>query len=216
MELNLPLMLEIALFGTSADPPTLGHQTILEWLSQRFNRVLVWAADNPFKGDQTPLEHRQEMLRLLMQPLQAQHPNLEFTPELSDRYTLRTLQQAQQRWPEATFTLVVGSDVIAKLPQWYRAEELLAQVQLLIIPRPGVPLTQPELEQLQQRGAQLAIADFEGPAISSSAYREEGRTEGLTAAVQAYIDREGLYPCTDTAANGANPRPMDAAAGPRG
>ena len=55
-------MTQIALFGTSADPPTSGHQAILLWLSQRFDKVVVWASDNPFKTHQTLLEHRMAML----------------------------------------------------------------------------------------------------------------------------------------------------------
>jgi Cytidylyltransferase-like len=54
-------MIHTALFGTSADPPTLGHQAILEWLATQFDEVAVWAADNPFKVQQTPLYHRQTM-----------------------------------------------------------------------------------------------------------------------------------------------------------
>ncbi|MGL5832760.1 MAG: nicotinate-nucleotide adenylyltransferase, partial [Waterburya sp.] len=34
-------MKKIALFGTSADPPTIGHQTILQWLSQHYDHVVV-------------------------------------------------------------------------------------------------------------------------------------------------------------------------------
>ncbi|NEQ41665.1 MAG: nicotinic acid mononucleotide adenylyltransferase, partial [Okeania sp. SIO3I5] len=45
-------MTKIALFGTSADPPTAGHETIVRWLSQNFNKVVVWASDNPFKSHQ--------------------------------------------------------------------------------------------------------------------------------------------------------------------
>ncbi|WP_421657438.1 adenylyltransferase/cytidyltransferase family protein [Leptothermofonsia sp. ETS-13] len=59
-------MLNIALFGTSADPPTAGHRAILVWLSQRYDCVAVWASDNPFKTHQTPLEHRMAMLQLLI------------------------------------------------------------------------------------------------------------------------------------------------------
>ncbi|MEY2856531.1 MAG: nicotinic acid mononucleotide adenyltransferase, partial [Cyanobacteriota bacterium] len=55
-------MKTIALFGTSADPPTIGHQTILQWLSQHYDRIVVWASDNPFKQHQTPLKFRSEML----------------------------------------------------------------------------------------------------------------------------------------------------------
>lgn len=34
--------MDIALFGTSADPPTIGHQGILQWLSGRYDVVVVW------------------------------------------------------------------------------------------------------------------------------------------------------------------------------
>ncbi|NJM46313.1 MAG: nicotinic acid mononucleotide adenylyltransferase, partial [Alkalinema sp. RU_4_3] len=43
-------MLKLALFGTSADPPTLGHLAIVNYLSAKYDRVAVWAADNPFKS----------------------------------------------------------------------------------------------------------------------------------------------------------------------
>jgi cytidyltransferase-like protein len=64
-------MKRIALFGTSADPPTSGHQAILNWLSQHYDLVAVWASDNPFKSHQTPLEHRSRMLRLLIEELNS-------------------------------------------------------------------------------------------------------------------------------------------------
>jgi nicotinate-nucleotide adenylyltransferase len=50
-------MQKIALFGTSADPPTAGHKTILSWLSQNFDWVAVWASDNPFKIGNAAVNH---------------------------------------------------------------------------------------------------------------------------------------------------------------
>ena len=61
--------MNVALFGTSADPPTAGHQAILKWLSERYDWVAVWASDNPFKFHQTSLEHRGAMLRLLIEDI---------------------------------------------------------------------------------------------------------------------------------------------------
>ena len=63
--------MRIALFGTSADPPTAGHQEILQWLSERYDWVAVWAADNPFKSHQTALLHRAAMLQLLITNINA-------------------------------------------------------------------------------------------------------------------------------------------------
>ncbi len=186
-------MLNIALFGTSADPPTIGHQAILQWLALRFDRVAVWAADNPFKDNQIPLVHRQNMLKLLVAPIHAQYPHVELYPELSHPKSLKTLQQARQKWDPAAFSLVVGSDVIPTLLHWYRIEELLPQVKLLVIPRPTAPLSSVILKQLRQRGAELEVADFVGPDVSSSQYRQTGNPQELTSAVADYIDQHNLY-----------------------
>ena len=186
-------MLKIALFGTSADPPTIGHKAILEWLAHHFDRVAVWASDNPFKDNQIPLVHRQAMLKLLVSPIHAQHPNVGLYPELSNPRSLKTLQQARQKWTMADFSLVVGSDVIPTLLHWYRIEELLPQVKLVIIPRPDAPLSPQLLQQLSQRGAELEVADFTGPAVSSSHYRQTGTPHALTSVVFDYISRQKLY-----------------------
>ena len=45
----------IALFGTSADPPTLGHEALLTELTKIFPKVITWASDNPDKKHQLPL-----------------------------------------------------------------------------------------------------------------------------------------------------------------
>jgi nicotinate-nucleotide adenylyltransferase len=37
--------MKVALFGTSADPPTAGHQAIIRWLSEHFDHVAVWAGE---------------------------------------------------------------------------------------------------------------------------------------------------------------------------
>lgn len=194
----------IALFGTSADPPTIGHQAILKWLGNHFDQVAVWASDNPFKAHQTPLEHRQEMLRRLIQDINPSQENVAVYPELSDPKTLTTVQRARQRWSNAEFIFVIGSDLVPKLTQWYRIEAVLSQVQLLVIPRPGYPLEEQDLQQLQQKG-KLAIADFMGPDMSSTAYRHQGNGLGLTPSVKAYIHQEGLYECLSAGVNSIKP-----------
>jgi len=194
----------IALFGTSADPPTVGHLAILKWLGEHFDQVAVWASDNPFKAHQTSLEHRQEMLRRLIQDINRPEENVAVYPELSDPKALTTVQLAQQRWPKAEFTFVIGSDLVPKLTQWYRIEAVLSQVQLLVIPRPGYPLEEQDLQQLTQKGGKIAIADFTGPDMSSTAYRDQGNGVGLTPSVAAYIHQAGLYECLNAGANSTN------------
>ena len=190
-------MIKIALFGTSADPPTIGHQKILGWLSQQFDEVAVWASNNPFKSHQTPLEHRERMLRLLIEDISPRRHNIAVYPELSSPRTLTTVERACSLWPNADFTLVIGSDLIVQLPRWYCVEELLKQVKLLVVPRPAYTIEESDLEPLKQMGAQVTIADLTAPAVSSTAYRERGETEALTPPVEAYIHQEHLYVCQD-------------------
>lgn len=186
-------MRTLALFGTSADPPTRGHQAILVWLSQQFDQVVVWASDNPFKVHQASLEQRQEMLQRLVAEIQAPDTGITLAPDLSHPRALTTLERARQQWPHAQLTFVIGSDLVPKLPSWYRIREVLAQVELLVIPRPGYPLLPADLNTLKELGGQIAIADFMGPEVSSTAYREADNPDALTPAIQTYIQQEKLY-----------------------
>jgi nicotinate-nucleotide adenylyltransferase len=220
-------MLKIALFGTSADPPTAGHQTILRWLSYHFDLVAVWAAENPFKSHKASLEHRVRMLRLLIEDMQSSretllgvppveqttlreadatgdaspskisHRNIFLEQDLSSLRTLETLEKSKQRWGNAEYTLVVGSDLLMQLPRWYRIEDLLRQVQLLVIPRPGYVIDETRLLGVQQLGAKIAIASLTGLDVSSTSYREQGDSNALTPLVIDYIHQQHLYKCQD-------------------
>jgi nicotinate-nucleotide adenylyltransferase len=154
----------------------------------------VWAADNPFKIDQTPLLHRQAMLTALVQGMDPPAASVRVYPELSHRYTIATVGLARDRWPDHPLVLAVGSDLVEQLPQWYRAAELLAQVSLVVVPRPGYAIAPAALDRLRHRGTPVTVAALEGLDVSSSAYRRERDSATLPPAVTAYIRHHQLYP----------------------
>ncbi|NEO13512.1 MULTISPECIES: nicotinate-nucleotide adenylyltransferase [unclassified Moorena] len=187
-------MVNIALFGTSADPPTCAHQAILQWLSHHYDQVVVWASDNPFKSHQTTLEQRSHMLKLLIEEIDPYQNPIRVSPDLSSPRTLETIALVKQHWGlQANLTLVIGTDLVRQMPRWYQIEQLLKQVQLLVIPRSGYGVDQASLEKLKHLGAQLAIANITVPSVSSTAYRENGDTTALTPLVKDYIHQEQLY-----------------------
>jgi nicotinate-nucleotide adenylyltransferase len=187
-------VIRIALFGTSADPPTVGHKAILQWLSEHYDRVAVWASDNPFKGQQTSLSHRMKMLRLSIEEIATPHNNLGVYEELSHLKSLISLEKAQKIWGDkAEYSLVIGSDLVNQIPRWYRAKELLKQVRILIIPRPGYAIAKEDLERLYNLGGVYSIANLNTPAISSTAYREKRDKNVVTKPVKDYIQKEKLY-----------------------
>ena len=185
---------KIALFGTSADPPTAGHQTILNWLGEHYDLVVVWASDNPFKDHQTTLQHRSQMLQVAIDEIEPKKPNIRLYQKLSDRRTLITVQKARKIWKDAEFTVVIGSDLVQQITKWYHIEELLKQVKILVVPRPGYSITECDLEALRNLGAKCTIATLNAPRVSSSAYRLEQDKAVITPAVENYIRKQNLYP----------------------
>jgi nicotinate-nucleotide adenylyltransferase len=191
-------IMDIALFGTSGDPPTIGHRQILEWLSDRYDLCAVWVSNNPFKSNQTDLGHRVEMMQLLISDLNLTGPNIQLHPEISSPRSLITVNLAKQIWQNADFTLVVGADLIPQLPTWYRAQELLQQVKILVTARVGYKISEQSLEGLYAIGAKIAIADLVIPEISSSNYRKNGDLSGIIPSIQAYIHTNNLYQWEET------------------
>ncbi len=185
-------MMKIALFGTSADPPTLAHQKIMHWLSESFPLVAVWAADNPDKVHEATLGQRARMLELLVADLN--HPPVRVYQELSHRYTYKTLNFAQQLWPAAEFSLVIGGDLVGQIERWQGGIELIRQVELLVVPRPGWSIQPESLRRLAELGGRVQlVTDLHTPPVSSTAIRQHHDRYGLTPAVAAYIDRLDLY-----------------------
>jgi len=75
------------------------------------------------------------MLRLLIEEIESAKQNIDLYPQLSSYRTLETVQKAKERWGGYRLTLVIGS--VSQPPRWYQVEDLLRQVQLLVVPRPG-------------------------------------------------------------------------------
>ena len=123
----------IALFGTSADPPTLGHEALLSELTKIFPKVITWASDNPDKKHQVPLLKRTQLLSILVKKIS--HPKLELVQELSSPRTIHTLKKAFQLWPEASFSFVIGSDLAVQVPKWLNAKSILNKATIAIVLR---------------------------------------------------------------------------------
>lgn len=191
---------QVALFGTSADPPHVGHQSILDWLAREFDQVAVWAAENPFKENQSPLGDRAEMLRLLIDTL-PDAKRVGVYQSLSDRYSIYSIARARQIWPKAKFSLVVGADLVSQLPKWYQAKEIFAQVEILVFPRPGYTIYGPALSALQQQATVTIARPPQQHNIASSRYRTPECSQvpdDLPAVIRDYISEHHLYPCLQT------------------
>jgi nicotinate-nucleotide adenylyltransferase len=189
--------MQIALFGTSADPPTRAHQQVIQWLGENFAVVAVWAADNPDKTHGATLAQRAAMLEILVAEILAP-TNAKICQQLSHRYTIKTIALAREIWPTAELVLTIGADLVEQIERWQGGTELLRQVNLLVIPRPGWEIRPEMLQRLADLGCQLQLVEeLSTLAVSSTAMRQTSDLAdlrmGLTPAVTQYIDRNHLY-----------------------
>ncbi|MFM7550002.1 MAG: nicotinate-nucleotide adenylyltransferase [Cyanobacteriota bacterium] len=187
---------EVALFGTSADPPTRGHQVLLEGLLERFPRVATWASENPMKQHGAPLALRSSLLEALVR--QIHNPRLQHLQQLSSPFAIDTLTRAQERWPGAELVFVVGSDLAGQIPRWKQGAALLQHCRLAIAPRQDFPL-QPEAKAaLERLGARLELLAFPVPGTASSQLRAAPDPAQIPDGVWPLLLEHNLYGLTTT------------------
>ncbi len=181
----------IALFGTSADPPTHGHRALLEGLLQHYPRVATWASDNPLKRHTAPLQLRMELLGALVEAIGDRRLSLE--QPLSSPWAMETLARARHRWPEQEPVFVIGSDLVAQLPGWRGAAAWLPGCRLAIVPRHGWVLQDDDLSRLRQLGARPEILRLRIPATASSGVRACPAPEQVPAELLPLLRRHDPY-----------------------
>ncbi len=185
----------IALFGTSADPPTLGHEALLSELTKIFPKVITWASDNPDKKHQIPLLKRTQLLRILVEKIS--HPKLELVQELSSPRTIHTLKKAFKLWPEANFSFVIGSDLTVEIPKWLNAQSILNRTKIAIAIRDGWPINDNQIEEIKKLGGEIELLPFNIPESSSSKFREKPQAGLVPSELVPTLLEENLYGLAD-------------------
>lgn len=181
----------LALFGTSADPPTRGHRALLEGLLGLFPQVLTWASDNPLKQHGAPLEVRTALLAALVAAIDD--PRLSLEQDLSSPWAVETLERARARWPDRELVFVVGSDLAGQIHRWRRAEELLGGCRLGIARRQGWPLQAADLERLRGLGATLDLLPLAIPPSASSRIRAQPDPAQVPSELWPVLLQHNLY-----------------------
>ena len=183
--------LSIALLGTSADPPTRGHQALLEQLLEHHDLVVTWASDNPGKCHALPLAERCRLLDTLV--LAIANPRLKLVQELSSPWAITTLNRAQTRWPGATLCFVVGSDLVPQILEWKQAKQILQRCVLTVVPRQGWPLERDALNHLRQQGGQVKVLKLSIPDTASSEARRNADPNQVPTALRSLLAQRQFY-----------------------
>ena len=186
---------QLALFGTSADPPTVGHRAVLAGLMQLFPRVCTWASDNPFKQYGAPLDVRAALLGAVVNSLTEQQcsDRLQLRQDFSSRRALDSIAAARCCFPDDEPVFVVGTDLVPQIPSWYAVETWLPSCSLAVVQRQGWPLKDQDFEQLRVLCPQVVQLPLEIPAAASSSVRHHPNPELVPSELLTDLAQQNLY-----------------------
>jgi nicotinate-nucleotide adenylyltransferase len=195
----------LGILGGTFDPPHVGHLWLAALAADALNldRVLFMpAAQPPHKGGRLVSRATD---RLLMTRLAiSADPAFELCPIEMERtgpsYTIDSVTELKRAYPDADLYLVMAADSLAQIDTWREPDRLLAEVEWIVGPRPGVEL--PDRSGMEEHFGEGAsrIHLLDGPAldVSSSQIRRRvaaGHTIRYLVArtVEELIIDRGLY-----------------------
>ncbi len=181
----------IALFGTSADPPTIGHKKILEELSNIYSCVITYASDNPKKKHKENIFFRNLLLKSLIKDMN--NPKIIFNQKISSKWAIESIEECKKIYPFSKIDFVIGSDLITEIFSWKNFDKIIHTVELLIIKREGYPIGSKTLKMLKTNKVIFEISSLNIPNISSSMVRLNNNYSDLPKSLIDIVKKNNLY-----------------------
>jgi nicotinate-nucleotide adenylyltransferase len=134
--------MQIGLYFGSFNPIHVGHLIIANHMLDYNSLQQIWfvvSPHNPLK-DKGTLLNENDRLHLVQLAIEEQpkfrSSAIEFKlPRPS--YTIDTLTYLTEKYPQHTFTVIMGGDSIQNITKWKNYEQLLANYKILVYNRPG-------------------------------------------------------------------------------
>lgn len=164
------ILMNIGLYFGSFNPIHVGHLIITNHVLNITPLEKVWiviSPQNPFKNSSLLLNEydRLHLVRLAVEDdNRMKASDVEFyLPKPS--YTINTLTYLQEKYPEHTFSIIMGSDSYMNLSKWKNYEIIIKNYPIYVYNRPG-------FEIIDQLPGQLFVLDAPLLQISATEIRE--------------------------------------------
>ena len=181
----------IALFGTSADPPTMGHKKILEELSNIYSCIVTYASDNPKKKHQENIFFRNLLLKTLIKEIN--NPKIIFNQKISSPWAIESIKECKKIYAFNKIDFVIGSDLITEIFSWKNFNKIIHEVKLLIVKREGYPIKSNTIDMLESNNVIFEISSLNIPNISSSKVRLNNNYSDLPKSLIDIVKKNNLY-----------------------
>lgn len=189
----------IGLYFGTFNPIHVGHLAIANHIAEFSNVDEVWLVVTPHnphkkKSSLLPDYDRLEMVHKATEDYIKLRPSdIEFSlPQ--PNYTTNTLAHLEEKYPNYSFSLIMGEDNLQSLPKWKNYEVILERYQLLVYPRVY------KLKETSALANHDKVTHIKAPIMEiSSTFIRNTIKEGknirplLPAAVWMYIDKMGFY-----------------------
>ncbi len=191
--------MNIGLYFGTFNPIHVGHLIIANHIAEYSGLDQVWMVvtpHNPLKKKATLLDdyQRLELVHLATQDFTKIRPSdIEFKlPQ--PNYTTHTLAHLRDKFPQHTFSLIMGEDNLKSLHKWKNYEFLMSNHRIFVYPRISSEID----EQTLSSHHNVQIIDAPVVEISSTFIRENIKAGKnvrpmLPEKVWSYIDDNNLY-----------------------
>ena len=131
---------KIGLFFGSFNPIHIGHLILANYILEHSDMQELWfvvSPQNPFKEKKSLLNdhNRLDMVQLAIKNYQKMRAsNVEFSLP-TPSYTIDTLTYLQEKYPDYSFSLIMGEDNLGSLHKWKNYDLLLQNYQVIVYPR---------------------------------------------------------------------------------
>ena len=184
----------IALFGTSADPPTIGHKKILEELSKIYAFTISYVSNNPKKKHIEDISIRSHLLKTLIDDLD--NPKILFNQKISSQWAVESIKKCKEIYKFNNLDFVIGSDLIKDIFYWKNFDKIILEVSFFIILREGYPVESNTLKMLETYKVKFKISTIKIPNTSSSKLRSNFNYSNLPTSLIDFVKKNNLYEST--------------------
>ncbi len=184
----------IALFGTSADPPTIGHKKILEELSRIYDFTISYVSNNPKKKHIEDISIRSHLLKTLIEDLD--NPKILFNQSVSSQWAVESIKKSKEIYEFNNLDFVIGSDLIKDIFHWKNFDKIILEVSFFIILREGYPVESNTLKMLENYKVKFKISTITIPGTSSSNFRLNFNCSNLPTSLIDIVKENNLYEST--------------------
>ena len=188
------MLKSVALFGTSADPPTIGHKKILEELSKTYDFTISYVSNNPNKKHKEDISIRSHLLKTLIEDLD--NPKILFNQRLSSKWAVESIKKCKKIYEFNNLDFVIGSDLIKDIFSWKNFDKIIKEVSFFIILREGYPVKSNTIKMLETYKVKFRISSTKIPNISSSKFRLNFNYSNLPTSLIDIVKKNNLYEST--------------------